>query len=480
MNITHLQRLSAATIALVGATTLFAAVAASTVSAAEKKVPSIIWIFLDQVPADSFGCYGHPFCKTPNFDRIAERGVRFNNAVVVGMPCVPSRASFNAGLYPHQTGVYRNADNMRPEDGNLPQMLRRGGFQECVLISKDHFRAPPLEIGYTSHVKVPVTDKLDESKPVVRNFNNAIYSARSDTPPEKMYSGRCVDEAISNYDRLRAAKAPFYICVSIDRPHPETVVSSPFYEMYDANVPLPVKNLEELKDKPDSLRISSERMMAGTSAEHLRLAIASHYGSLSEVDFNVGRLLDHIGPAWEAGEVIVALTADHGGFRGRYWRLEKGFGYRDIAVVPFIISQPGRLKPSVVDGMVESIDFLPTLLDLCGLPGAPKLPGVSLVPLMDGQVKEVKTAAFNEDENRKTVRTREWHYSVYDKKTCPDINQELYDLIKDPGETKNLAYDPAYAATVNQCKALIAERLGSSFPEPTTAQETKKAKSRKK
>ena len=458
-------------------TTLVLAMLATSVFAAERKVPSIIWILLDQVPADSFGCYGHPFCKTPNFDRIAERGIKFTNAVVVGMPCVPSRVSFNAGLYPHQTGVYSNFDKMRPEDGNLPRLLRQGGIKECILISKAHFNTAPEKLGYTSVVNVNAKDKVDDSKPVVKNRGGegAIYSARSATRPEEMYSGRCIDEAIKNYDRLHATGTPFYLCVSIDRPHPETVVSSPFYEMYQAKVPLPVKNAEELKDKPDSLRSGSERMMEDTSAENLRLAISSHYGSLSEVDFNVGRLLDRIGPAWEAGEVIVAVSADHGGFRGRCWRLEKGFGYRDIVCVPFIISQPGRIKPKTIDGVVESIDFLPTLLDLYGLKADKPLPGVSLVPIMDGKVQEVKQAAFNEDADRKTVRTREWHYSLYDKKSCPKINRELYDLIKDPGESKNLAYDPAYAAAVKQCEDLIAKRLGLAFPETTTPSR-KKAK----
>jgi iduronate 2-sulfatase len=452
-------------------TALLVVMLATTVFAAERKIPSIIWILLDQVPADSFGCYGHPFCKTPNFDRLAAQGVKFNNAVVVGMPCVPSRVSYNAGLYPHQTGVYNNSDKMRAEDGNLPRLLHQGGIRECILISKDHFNTPPEEMGYTSHVEVDAKDTVDASLPVVRNRGGggAIYSARSATRPEMMYSGRCIDEAIKNYDRLCSARTPFFLCVSINRPHPETVVSSPFYEMYDANVPLPEKNPGELKDKPDSLRVGSERMMEEMSPENLRLAISSHYGSLSEVDFNLGRLLERIKPAWEAGDLIVAVSADHGGFRGRYWRLEKGFGYRDIVCVPFIISQPGRLKPKTVDSVVESIDFLPTLLDLCGLQADKPLPGVSLVPLMDGKVQEVKTAAFNEDGDRKTVRTRQWHYSLYDKKSCPDINRELYDLVKDPGETKNLAYDPACAAVVKQCEDLIAERLGLSFPEKTTA-----------
>ena len=283
-------------------TTLLLAMLATTVFATERKNPSIIWILLDQVPADSFGCYGHPFCKTPNFDRLAKRGIKFSNAVVVGMACVPSRVSYNAGLYPHQTGVYDNSDKMRPEDGNLPRLLRQGGIKECILISKDHFNTPPEELGYTSFVKVAQNDKVDGSKPVVKNRggDGAIYSARSANRPEEMYSGRCIDEAIKQYDRLHAAKTPFYLCVSINRPHPQTIVSSPFYEMYNAKVPLPVKNVEELKDKPDSLRTSSERMMEAMSPENLRLAIASHYGSLSEVDFNVGRLLERIGPAWEA------------------------------------------------------------------------------------------------------------------------------------------------------------------------------------
>ena len=455
------------------------ALAATSVFATERKNPSIIWILLDQVPADSFGCYGHPFCKTPNFDRIAARGVKFNNAVVVGMPCVPSRVSYNAGLYPHQTGVYSNFGKMRPEDGNLPRLLHRGGFKECILIGKDHFNTPPEEIGYTGFVKIPATDKVDNSKPVVENGGGekAIYSARSATRPEEMYSGRCIDEAIKHYDRLCAAKTPFYLCVSINRPHPQTIVSSPFYEMYNAKVALPVKNVEELKDKPDSLRIGSESRMEEMSPEDLRLAITSHFGSLSEVDFNLGRLIERFRPAWEAGELIVAVSADHGGFRGRCWRLEKGFGYRDNVCVPFIISQPGRLKPKTVDSVVESIDFLPTLLDLCDLKADKPLPGVSLVPLMDGKVQEVKTAAFNEDGDRKTVRTREWHYSLYDKKSCPNINRELYDLIKDPGETKNLAYDPSYAAIVMQCEDLIAKRLGIAFPE-ATKKDRKKAGSR--
>lgn len=439
-------------------------------AAQQKEKPGIIWIFLDQQRADALSCYGHPFVKTPNIDRIAQNGVMFTNAFVTGMPCVPSRACYMSGLYPHQIDVYGNNDKMRVEDAHLPRVLKKGGFEKLSYIGKVHLGVTPEEIGFTKYI--PLEKNVDsvvssESEivtiPGPGKKSRTIMSAHTKTELNRTYEGQGVTFAINEYEELKKSPSPFIIFLSLNRPHPPAVVPSPYYEMYGNSVTLPDFSRSELDNKPSGQTQRLDRFKELTPAQMLRIS-ATYYGLTTHIDDQIGRLLKSVEKDWLEGKIIIIVSADHGCYLGEHGMLGKGNGYREATQVPLIISWPRHLpEGKKVTGIVESIDLIPTLTDIYGIFDYAKLSGQNLMPLMLGKTDKIKDAVYNEDRGRKTIRTLEWHYSKHwAGSDTPEI--ELYDLKKDPAEKVNLANKPEYREIVAKLDDMINKKLGKEFP----------------
>lgn len=443
--------------------------------------PNILWIMLDDCRPDAFSCYGQPWARTPNFDKIAAEGVRFESAVVQCPICVPSRSSMKTARYCHEFGLM--SMGKPPESppytyhasSALPDLLRiwkEAGIQPtCVgkvhayrddWVFKDRPRFRPSERRATGK-HYPAVNLTTHGWQI----GGTVPNHPSDTRPALIADG-----AIEQLEQMAQTGEPFFLRVSFHAPHVPITVPPEFMIDPDS-VKLPLPTQEELDSKPRFER-EQLRIYAGTldlTPEQLQIARGTYYGMVWQVDHEVGRVLAKLDALGLRDNTIVAVNSDHGLQLGEHGLHKKRNFYEQTILSPLLLSMPGRLKQNtVIEEQVEMIDFLPTLLDLSGLPVPDGIRGRSLVPLMNGGGPG-RTATFAEieqsgsmydelrhDSGRQVmVRTKEWKLIAFRDPRNVERDGALYNLKEDPGETRNLYFDLAYQETIAALEILLNE-----------------------
>jgi len=450
-----------------------------------KKLPNVLWIMTDDQRPDSLGCYGAGWARTPNIDRIAERGVLFEHAVAQCPVCMPSRTSILTGKYCHTLGILENVRRRVPESVRpLTAPFIERGYQ-TVNIGKLHYAGKrPFSIarpspGYGGRAATPFALKAgyDPKKYGVVNLPtplNVIIAGRYPLPEEKTEPAMCVEKAI---DFLQSeAKEPFLLKVSIIAPHTPVLPPRPYDTLIDpSSVRLPLPSKEELEGKSRYEREVLREFQGNSTLtpEQIATARAHYYGFVAMVDHHIGRLLAAVKKRGLMSNTIVAFASDQGVELGEHGIFMKRNFYEQTVKTPLILSWPGRLPEGKrVASPVEMVDFLPTLLELAGLSFEGETAGKSLAKLAQGQRKAFREATFSEIDygvsqwpslrdgggRRVMVRTQRW-------KMCCFVNQanrdgDLYDLKADPGETKNLFLDKNYSPVISKLSRLLSEWNG--------------------
>lgn len=443
--------------------------------------PNILWIMLDDCRPDAFSCYGRPWARTPNMDKVAEQGVRFETAAVQCPICVPSRSSMKTARYCHEFGLMSMGD----PPPNPPYTYHKQSLLLDLLPAWAEAGSQPTCVGkvhaYRHHWDVKdrprfrKSDRRGEGKHYDAvnltthgwQIGGTVPHHPSDTRPALIGDG-----AIEKLDELSAGEDPFFLRVSFHAPHVPIHVP-PEFMIDPASVKLPLPTQEEIDSKPDFER-QQLQIYAGTldlTPEQIQVARGTYYGMVWQVDHEVGRILAKLDELGLRDNTIIAINSDHGLQLGEHGLHKKRNFYDQTILSPLIFALPGRLKPgTVIEDQVELIDFLPTLLDLSGMPVPDGIRGRSLVPLMDGEgggrdaiFAEIDQSGSMYDELRKDsgrqvmVRTREWKLIVFRDPRVPDPDGALYNLVDDPGETVNLFGDPAHKDTVARLEQRIAD-----------------------
>jgi arylsulfatase A-like enzyme len=457
--------------------------------------PNILWVILDDCRADAFGCYGQPWASTPNFDRIAERGVRFETAIVQSMVCQPSRHSFLTGHYPHRL---RHMAMGPPADP--PPMYFRGEVPTArldlpaVLAS---LGMRPLTVGKThhGHWEQIEYDKPPRVDPNYKPDRGRVYSQVELVAPQKFpprragtrrrwliggtelrrvedsRPARITDAALKTLAGLCQKKQPFFLRVSYHAPHIPIQVPAEFMPDPES-IRLPYPTDEELASKPYFERHALHQY-AGTThmkREDLQVARATYYGMVSLVDAQFGRIVRYLEEQGQLDNTLIAVNADHGLQLGEHGLHKKRSFYEQTVAVPFLFAWPGRLPHGkVIREPIEFLDFLPTVFDLVGVPVPAGIAGRSLVPLIRGEVKEWRKAVFCEIDHARSyytalrvhtgrrimVRTKEWKMIYFRDPRVPSKDGALYHLLEDPGETRNLYADPRHADVREELERLV-------------------------
>jgi arylsulfatase len=503
-------------ILLVVAATLFASLRTDAPARADDtsaRPPNILFIMTDQHRWDCTGANGNKQIRTPNFDRLAAEGANFTHAFVNAPVCVPSRASFFTGRYPHS---HRNRVNYTPLDRSeilMQARLRDSGYATAS-VGKLHLYPPTVaEAKRTGFDFVELHDAvgpLDRFSDYVawrkEHDPQAKISYRAyakDIEPGKNPFRQAIDdkytettwvgERTRHYIRtLGESKKPFFIFSSFWKPHSPFEVPVPFDRLYDdVTIPLPQpQSLDDIKRLPLPLRLL---ILRGKPAydldrERLQWMYRSYYGAISQIDREVGLMMQALKAAGLGENTIVVFSSDHGDQLLEHGLTGKNCFYDASVRVPLTFHFPKKIRPGEFDHLVESIDVLPTLFELAGLPEPYENQGRSLAPLIadTGKVYAPRDAVFCENvipevitggrldfefqkrvgikgvrhPDAKMVRTRRWKYNYY-----PEGYAELYDLQNDPHEMKNLADDPAHREVVFEMKDRLLHWL-------TTADET--------
>lgn len=476
---------------------LYGLVTASEQSAAQRpkgKRPNILWITMDDARADTLGCYGRSWVRTPHMDAIAARGVRFETAIVQNPVCVPSRHSMKSGHYPHVFGKTA----MGKPAAVAPAYLKQVREVPNLLAAWSQVGMAPVNIGKTHAYQRDWGYRQD----VAADFD-VFGQARDETLKERLKQANCTypavvtkthgwaiggtvplepqetttwklgDLAVDKLKELIARGEPFFLRASFHAPHvPCRVPSSYFIDPAQIDLPLPSE--EELRSKPrferEQLRIYSGGL--DLSREQIGIARGTYYGMVSLVDVQVGRLVDCLRRAGLLDNTIIAINSDQGWQLGEHGLWKKRVLYDDNVKTPLVLSCPALLPPGkVIAEPVEMIDFVPTLMDLSGLDVPESISGRSLMPLIRGDVTEWREACFCEidhsmsmyDELREhsgrrvMVRTKEWKLIWFMDERVADKDGALYNLKQDPGEKVNLYGRPEHADVVAYLERLCRE-----------------------
>lgn len=451
---------------------------AVTLAAETKRPPNLVLFMPDEMRAESLGCYGHPVVKTPNFDRLASEGVRFEQCHAQNTVCAPSRCSLMTGWPVHVRGHRSLYYGLHPDEPNLLRYLKEGGydvywFGKNDLLSPDSF---PSSVTYW--------DSKTGDRSAYRNPRQAddphYYSFLWERQPDRRKTSdyQNVLEAIRILQRPQ--DKPFCLYLPLISPHPPFAAPEDFHDMYNP-ADLPPLRPPGLPRKPNFHEaIRSSRRLDKLTDRDFRKIQAVYLGMVSYSDWVLGELLEAIDKTGHTNDTAVLAFADHGEWAGDYGLVEKWPSAMDdtLTRIPLIARVPGYRRGHVSKEVVELYDLMATCLELGGIEARHTHFARSLVPQLGGHPGDSRRAAFCEggynvyepqcfeplkdfgnpaniyypkvklqNEHPETI-TRSTMIRTSDAKLIlrPDGQSELYDLAQDPRELHNVYGETAWAA----------------------------------
>ncbi len=434
----------------------------------------------------ALGCYGHPLSKTPNIDRLAAGGVRFEHAYCQFPLCNPSRASLMTGLRPDTTKVLDNGRHFRqtiPDLVTLPQLFKNNGCFTARVGKIFHYGVP-WDIGNSGLDDPPSWDVFvnprgrdrDEQDKVINytpkiQLGAALAWMSCEGMDEEQTDGKVATEVIRLLEEHK--DKPFFIAAGFYRPHVPCVATEKYFDLFHSNaITLPDQPAGHLDNVPP-LAFTTKPPNYGLEPQPLRTFLRSYLASISFMDAQVGRLLAALQRLNLADKTVVVFFGDNGWLLGQHGQWQKQSLFEESARVPLIISVPGgRNAGKTTSRTAELVDIYPTLADLCGLTAPASLEGESLRPLIEDPNASWDHPAFTQvargaQAGRRVmgrrIATERWRYTEWDDGR---LGTQLYDHDQDPNEYRNLAADPAHAATVAEMKRLLRSvRPAGSRPE---------------
>ena len=453
--------------------------------AENKSKPNILFIAVDDL-RPSLGCYDDKLAITPNFDRLASRGMQFDRAYCQVAVCNPSRASLMTGQRPDKLGVWTLPIHFReaqPDAVTLAQWLRKSGYT-AVSHGKIFHNPTPDPQSWSEPIhpfpKLPYPHpegtrqkirEVDEALPESdwrKNILRGPIAASPDLPDNKMLDGFRTDLAISDLRRLGKQDKPFFLAMGFVRPHLSWIAPKKYWDMHDRSKFPVLKNERVNPNTPDYAMFSNREMahyvdMAEfpepwdserPTDEQVRYLLHAYYACVSFVDAQIGRLMDALEEEGLADNTIIVMWSDHGWKLGEYAAWGKRTNYEIDTRVPMIISVPGmKTAGKRTAQLAELLDLYPTLCDLAGIDAPDFVDGKSLVPVLDDPNQSVHEGAVSQyfrktkDKNEymgyaiRTLRYRfvEWREFATGKVSA----RELYDHQSDPRELNNVIDDAA-------------------------------------
>ena len=449
--------------------------------------PNILILYTDQQRTDTLGCYGQRAVPTPNIDALAQSGMRFERCFVQNPVCAPSRASFLTGRYCSALHIGTNGIVFPREEYTLPRLLKPYGY-ETAQLGKLHFdpharrdhRDPTDTYGfdtfvlsdepgcyddaYTKWVETVCPEQLDRVRtmlpPAAVMWGKKGYSETPrNTHEPYVFEGDAalthtafVTAQTCQYLKTYDRKRPFFAIAGYYAPHTPLNPPQEYLDRVDrSKLRLPIVSEEETV--APFLRDVSQEKWIDIAAAYLAM--------VAQVDDGVGEIVRTLKEQGLYENTIIIFTSDHGEYLGDHGRIQKGMpGHDCITNVPCVISYPAALQGGrVSDALVEAVDIVPTLLDLCGIQTPSFVQGKSLVGLLRGQTDShrdsVLTEFFDGYENRQTtVRTKTHKYFLHE-----NGSELLYDLQCDPHELHNVAGDPRYAGILGEMRMIMLRRI---------------------
>ncbi len=437
----------------------------------DKSKPNIVLIITDQQSASMMSCAGNKYVNTPNMDRIAGRGIRFERAYATNPVCVPARVSLLSGQMPSYYNGRYNEDNWQVSEKEqretLGQLISNAGY-ETVYGGKEHVPRGLIPHDPGSGYDYFCSDERDilaqECADFIRkphkqpfflvasfiNPHDICYMAIRDQG-EPVYSKKMCERGVKEISALdEALKLP------------DGVSQEEFW--MDICPPLPPNHLPQT-DEPEaiddmiSLRDFKINARNNWTDKDWRMHRWAYKRLTEKVDAEIGVVLDALEDAGLADDALIIFTSDHGDNDSAHKLEHKTVFYEEAAGVPFIVSAPGNIRAGQVDKtslISNGLDILPTLCDYAGAEVPSSKPGLSICPVIEGRCNEFRDVLFIESEFGDAAVCGPYKYAAYNQGKGRN-NVQLYDLNADPFETRNSLHDPGNAEIAAKLKNELAE-----------------------
>lgn len=461
-----------------------------TATAADKR-PNILFIMSDDHAYQAIGAYGSKVNKTPNIDRIAREGMRFDRAFVTNSICGPARAVIMTGKYSHLNGFVRNGNTFNGEQQTVSKLLQQSGYQTAV-IGKWHLKSTPIGFDHF-HILIGQGPYYNPTmKTPTGNVEHVGYTTEIIT-----------DEALKYLKDVRDPTQPFFLMYQHKAPHRNWQPSETHISKYDGQtIPEPATLYDDYKGRssaaskqamtvathlsPNDLKLVPQRGLTeqqtkywneayGPKNEAFKKAnltgteliqwkyqryVKDYLRCIDSVDDNVGRILDYLEESGLADNTIVIYTSDQGWYLGEHGWYDKRWMYEESFRTPLIVRWPKHIKPgSTNSDLVMNLDFAETFLDIAGATIPADMQGKSLKPIFANQTPvDWRTSVYYHYYEFPGAHSVAKHYGVrtdryklinfYENKEW-----EMFDLQKDPHELNSIYDHPKYQKVRAQMEA---------------------------
>lgn len=425
-------------------------------------MPNIVLFMTDQLTASVLSSYGGRVCKTPNLDRLASRGVVFEQAYCPYPLCAPSRFAMMSGRLASRIGAWDNGAEFPASTPTFAHYLRARGYYTCIS-GKMHFVGPDQFHGFEERLTTEIYPSdfswtpAPEERDASDRFGAGVSSVESvlDAGPMARtmqidYDEDVIHHAVREvYARARSADArPFMLTVSLTQPHDPYITTQAFWDLYeDTEIDAPRVPAIPLDQRdPHSRMLHGHYGQDKTDIDVHATARArrGYYGMISHIDAMFGRLMDALSDSGVSENTLVIFASDHGDMMGERGMWFKKTLFEPAIHVPLIVGGLGIAQRRVATP-VSLLDLLPTLVDVSGAPAGTictPFNGQSLVPLLHGGSKHdpVMVEHLDGGTDAPRVMLRDGDLKLVLSRAYPTM---LFNLSDDPFELNDLASDPA-------------------------------------
>ena len=426
------------------------------------------------------GCYGDALAQTPNLDRLAASGVRFERAYCQQAVCAPSRNTLMTGIRPESLGIHDLATyfrTKRPDVVTLPEHFKAQGYTTArfgKLFHTGHGNQDDAR-SWTGAKATPAAEiaaKKKKSQASMAEKQTRPPAAAPDVDRHALSDGENTTAAIAKLRELK--DTPFFLALGFQKPHLPFIAPKGYWDQFDrARFPVPKYRTPPANTPRDAFHGPGELLSYAVKQEELtddkiRELIHGYYAATSYIDAQAGRILAELDKLGLAEKTIVVFWSDHGFQLGEHGEWAKHNNTELATRIPLIVRAPGKTKAGAsTRALVETVDLYPTLSELAGLPVRAEWEGTSFAPILAEPARAWKSAAFSVWPVRernvpgraadaglgRSMRTARYRFTEWGAPGKGEL--ELYDHDQDPAEHTNLAADPANATLVAQLRAQL-------------------------
>lgn len=447
--------------------------------------PNVLLILVDDLKP-AIHAYGDPVAVTPNLDRLIARGTRFDLAYANQAVCAPSRFNLLTGARSTSSGIYDFGVNLRdryPAAVTLPQHFKAAGYRTESIGKVFHighgtvgdpqsWSVPPRKDHVIEYV-TPEAERIGKTREealfnefelpdedvwgYARTLPRGLAWEAPDVPDEAYADGRSARSAIDRLAAFEATGGPFFLAVGFARPHLPFSVPRKYWDLYDPAT-LPMPTFEQLPEGAPAYagKVGGEIVAYAPVPEKTpeaaypdalkRKLIHGYYAGVSYADAQIGKILDALDRNGQAKNTIVVLWGDHGYHLGDHGMWTKHTNYEQAARIPLLFAGPDIRAGAETRQLAETVDIYPTLAALAGLPqpaGPQPIDGIDLTPVLENPSMRLRGFAYHAYHRKnllgQAIRTEQFRLVRWTHTQTGKRDYELYDLIGDPEETRNIA-----------------------------------------